>query len=112
MGRVIEPAMAFLEQLTWLIEENRRGGGVRIGGMTAMLKVVSTRCLEFCVREAQQVMGGVGYSRGGRGGRVEAISRDVRVMAVGGGSEEIMDQLAIREETKDLKKYNAARSKL
>ena len=73
MGRVIEPAMAFLEQLTWLIEGNRRGGfngeEVRIGGMTAMLKVVSTRCLEFCVREAQQIMGGVGYSRGGRGGR-------------------------------------------
>ena len=56
---------------------------VRIGGMTAMLKVVSTRCLEKCVREAQQIMGGLGYARGGKGGRVEAISRDVRVMAVG-----------------------------
>jgi alkylation response protein AidB-like acyl-CoA dehydrogenase len=33
------------------------------------LKVVSTRCLEFCVREAQQVLGGLGYSRGGKGGR-------------------------------------------
>jgi alkylation response protein AidB-like acyl-CoA dehydrogenase len=62
MGRMIEPAQAFLEQLTWLIELSRKGGskdvGVKIGGMTAMLKVVSTRCLEKCVREAQQVMGG------------------------------------------------------
>ncbi|PVH78484.1 acyl-CoA dehydrogenase NM domain-like protein [Cadophora sp. DSE1049] len=114
MGRMIEPAQAFLEQLTWLIELNRKSGkdDVRIGGMTAMLKVVSTRCLEKCVREAQQIMGGLGYARGGKGGRIEAISRDVRVMAVGGGSEEIMSELAIREETKDLKKYAKASSKL
>ncbi|KAH6671949.1 acyl-CoA dehydrogenase/oxidase [Halenospora varia] len=119
MGRMIEPAQAFLEQLTWLIELSRKGGGkgadnVRIGGMTAMLKVISTRCLEKCVREAQQIMGGLGYARGGRVGasRIEAISRDVRVMAVGGGSEEIMSELALREETKDLKKYASASSKL
>ncbi|RAL61889.1 hypothetical protein DID88_002952 [Monilinia fructigena] len=85
MGRMIEPAQASLEQLTWLIELSRKSGGkndVRIGGMTAMLKVVSTQCLEKCVREAQQVMGGLGYARGGKGGRIEAISMDVRVMAV------------------------------
>jgi alkylation response protein AidB-like acyl-CoA dehydrogenase len=72
MGRMIEPAQAFLEQLTWLIELNRKSGkndSVRIGGMTALLKIVSTRCLEKCVREAQQVMGGLGYARGGKGGR-------------------------------------------
>jgi alkylation response protein AidB-like acyl-CoA dehydrogenase len=74
MGRMIEPAQAFLEQLTWLIELSRKNGvkegdGVRIGGMTAMLKVVSTRCLEKCVREAQQIMGGLGYAKGGKGGR-------------------------------------------
>jgi alkylation response protein AidB-like acyl-CoA dehydrogenase len=71
MGRLIEPAFAFLEQLTWLIENsgNDRQAAIRIGGMTALLKVMSTRCLETCVREAQQVMGGLGYARGGRGGR-------------------------------------------
>lgn len=85
MGRLIEPAFAFLEQLTWLMEESSRTGRpeVRIGGMTALAKVMATRCLETCVREAQQVMGGLGYSKGGKGGRIEAISRDVRVMAVG-----------------------------
>jgi alkylation response protein AidB-like acyl-CoA dehydrogenase len=88
MGRMIEPAQAFLEQLTWMIELGRKKGGrdddaVRIGGMTAMLKVVSTRCLEKCVREAQQVLGGMGYAKGGKGGRIEAISRDVRVLTVG-----------------------------
>ncbi|KIN07861.1 hypothetical protein OIDMADRAFT_174767 [Oidiodendron maius Zn] len=114
MGRMIEPAQAFLDQLTWLIELNRKGGreNIRIGGMTALLKVVCTRCLEKCVREAQQVMGGLGYAKGGKGGRIEAISRDVRVMAVGGGSEEIMSELSIREEVKDLMKLAEASSKL
>ncbi|PQE21707.1 acyl- dehydrogenase protein [Rutstroemia sp. NJR-2017a BVV2] len=128
MGRMIEPAQAFLEQLTWLAEADRKTGtnNIRLGGMTALLKVISTRCLEKCVREAQQVMGGLGYARGGKGGRfditvhdpfissltIEAISRDVRVMAVGGGSEEIMTELAIKEEVKDLKNYRTKYSKL
>jgi len=78
MGRMIEPAQAFLEQLTWLIELSRKNGGkdgdrVRIGGMTAMLKIVSTRCLEKCVREAQQIMGGLGYAKGGKGGRFVSL---------------------------------------
>lgn len=75
MGRMIEPAQAFLDQLTWLIELNRKSGreDIRIGGMTALLKIVCTRCLEKCVREAQQVMGGLGYAKGGKGGRFVLI---------------------------------------
>jgi alkylation response protein AidB-like acyl-CoA dehydrogenase len=71
MGRLIEPAFAFLEQLTWLIENsgNDPQDTIRIGGMTALLKVMSTRCLEASVREAQQIMGGLGCTRGGKGGR-------------------------------------------
>lgn len=115
MGRAIESSWAFLEMITWLLDDDeKRNGqgnlkgqeGVRIGGMTAILKTMATRCLELCVREAQQILGGLGYARGGRGGRIEAISRDVRVMAVGGGSEEIMSELAIREEVKDLMKLS------
>lgn len=107
--------MAFLEYLTWIMEDARlhgREAQVRIGGMTASLKVMATRTLELCVREAQQVFGGLGYARGGKGGRVEGISRDVRVLAVGGGSEEIMSELAIREEVKDLKVLAEGRAKL
>jgi len=49
------------------------------------------------VREAQQIFGGAGYQRGGgRGERIERISRDVRVLVVGGGSEEILIDLAVR----------------
>ena len=60
----------------------------------AMLKVQATETLEFCAREAMQILGGAGFIRGHR---VERIYREVRVMAVGGGSEEIMRDLAARQ---------------
>ena len=103
-GLLIEPAHAFLEQLCYIVEQSRVSGReVNIGGMTALLKVMSTRCLEQVCREAQQIMGGAGYSKSGRGARIEQISRDVRVHVVGGGSEEIMCDLAVRQEVRDVK---------
>ena len=45
-------------------------------------------------REAMQILGGIGYMRGNR---VERIYREVRVNAIGGGSEEIMRDLASRQ---------------
>jgi alkylation response protein AidB-like acyl-CoA dehydrogenase len=103
-GRIIEPAHSYMEQLVYLIEETKKTPGVgqdpRIGGLSANLKVMAARCLEHVNREAQQVFGGFGYSKYGRGGRVEQISRDVRIMVVGGGSDEILSDLAVREEIK------------
>ncbi|ETI20859.1 hypothetical protein G647_07202 [Cladophialophora carrionii CBS 160.54] len=102
-GILIEPAHSFLEQLCFIIETSRvTGKEVNVGGMTALLKVMSTRCLEQVCREAQQIMGGAGYSKTGRGARIEQISRDVRVHVVGGGSEEIMLDLAVRQEARDV----------
>ncbi|KAL4871124.1 hypothetical protein BDV12DRAFT_164819 [Aspergillus spectabilis] len=103
-GLLIEPAYAFMEQLVNIIEKtkNQPTDDVRIGGMTALLKVMSTRALEKSVREAQQILGGAGYNKAGKGARIEQISRDARVHVVGGGSEEIMMGLALQEETKAL----------
>jgi alkylation response protein AidB-like acyl-CoA dehydrogenase len=100
---MIESAHAFMENLIYIIENSKdRVDELNIGGMTALLKVMAGRALEKSVREAQQIMGGVGYTRTGIGARVEQISRDVRVQVVGGGSEEIMMGFAIQEETKAL----------
>ena len=60
----------------------------------ALLKVQSSQTLEFCAREAMQILGGAAYMRGNR---VERIYREVRVNAIGGGSEEIMKDLAARQ---------------
>ncbi|KAJ9501371.1 hypothetical protein H2202_003165 [Exophiala xenobiotica] len=103
-GLLIEPVQAFLDQLCYVVETSRvTGREVNVGGMTALLKVMSTRCLERVCREAQQIMGGAGYTKTGKGARIEQISRDVRVHVVGGGSEEIMLDLAVRQEARDVK---------
>lgn len=63
-------------------------------GDIALLKVQASETMEFCAREAMQILGGAGYMRGNR---VERIYREVRVNAIGGGSEEIMRDLATRQ---------------
>ena len=60
------------------------------GGAIALLKAQSTQTMEFCAREAAQIFGGLSYSRGGQGERVERLYREVRAYAIPGGSEEIM----------------------
>ena len=60
-------------------------------GDIAMLKVQCSQTMEFCAREASQILGGASYLRDNR---VERIYREVRVNAIGGGSEEIMRDLA------------------
>jgi Acyl-CoA dehydrogenase, C-terminal domain len=52
-----------------------------------MLKNQATQTMAFCASEAVQIFGGAGFMRGIR---VERIYREVKVNAIGGGSEEIM----------------------
>ena len=58
------------------------------------LKFFCSGHLEWCAGQAMQIMGGAGYLRGHA---VERIYRDVKVMAIGGGSEEIMKDLAMKQ---------------
>lgn len=60
----------------------------------ALLKVQATQAFERVAREAAQVLGGASYIKGNK---VERIYREVRVMAIGGGSEEILLDLAGRQ---------------
>ncbi len=60
----------------------------------ALLKVQATRMFEVAAREAAQVLGGASFIEGTK---TERIYREVRVVAIGGGSEEIMLDLAGRQ---------------
>ena len=113
MGRSIDSAFAWMEQLVSMTEYGKHNGtDTHIGGLIANLKVLAGRTLEHVNREAQQVLGGLGYSMNGRGARIEQISRDVRVMVVGGGSEEILTDLAINQEIKALERIRGRKQKL
>lgn len=95
-----------MEQLVYIIESSKKSPTYppHIGGLMANLKVLAGQTLEHVNRNSQQILGGAGYSKNGRGARIEQISRDVRVMVVGGGSEEILIDLALNQEQKALGK--------
>jgi acyl-CoA dehydrogenase len=59
-----------------------------------MTKNFATRVMQFCADEAVQTLGGTGFIRGSR---AERIYREVKVMTIGGGAEEIMKDLAARQ---------------
>ena len=68
-----------------------------IGGPIALCKVQATKVMEFVARECSQDFGGKAYLKSGPGAAVERVYREVRVYAIGGGSEEIMLDLASRQ---------------
>ena len=76
--------------------------GSNIGGLCALAKVSAARATELAVRESQQILGAFGYNRSSPGARVERISRDLRVLVIGGGSEEILSEMSVMQERKDL----------
>lgn len=89
MVRHVHASTALLDNCAWRV----RNGETPVAELS-LLKVQATRTMEFCAREAMQILGGAGFMRGCR---VERIYREVRVMAIGGGSEEIMLDLAARQ---------------
>ncbi len=59
-----------------------------------MLKNHATQSMQFCADQAVQILGGMGFMRGTKS---ERIYREVKVMMIGGGAEEIMKELAARQ---------------
>ncbi|EGX97248.1 acyl-CoA dehydrogenase [Cordyceps militaris CM01] len=95
----VEAHWAWMEQLAYHIGTSPEGWqSPDVAGRLALLKVQGGQMVELAAREAQQIFGGAGYQRSGPGATVEQISRDLRMLVVGGGSEEIMADLAIRQE--------------
>ena len=93
MSRKVNATKAYMELLTWKV----MNGEQPIADL-ALLKVQASKAMEYCAREAMQILGGAGYLKANSGpGKVERIYREVRVNAIGGGSEEIMLDLASRQ---------------
>jgi acyl-CoA dehydrogenase len=85
----IDAVEAWLERICWQVNE----GQMPVAEI-CKAKFFTSKASEFCASEAMQILGGAGYLRGNR---VERIYREVKVMAIGGGSEEIMRDLAVRQ---------------
>jgi acyl-CoA dehydrogenase len=89
MAMRIEATQAMLELLTWRVEQ-----GEDPIAEICMLKNQATATLAFRASEGVRIFGGAGYMRGAK---VERIYREVKVNAIGGGTEEIMKDLASRQ---------------
>ncbi len=89
MSARIDALEAYLNQICWMTDRNRTPVAE-----ISKAKFLGTKTLEYCASEAMQIFGGAGYLRGNP---VERVYREVKVMAIGGGSEEIMKDLAIRQ---------------
>jgi len=101
MARQIEATQSMVEYVTYqLATLNHKDQNDRLGGPIALLKAQSTTVFEFCAREAAQIFGGLAYTRGGQGEKVERLYREVRAYAIPAGSEEIMLDLGIRQALK------------
>jgi acyl-CoA dehydrogenase len=89
MARQIAATQAWVDLCAWQVQNS-----CDRPADFALLKVQATQMLEQIAREAAQVLGGASYITGSK---VERIYREVRVNAIGGGSEEIMLDLAGRQ---------------
>lgn len=85
----IDMIEAYQERICWAINQ-----GLMPVAEIAKAKVQATKALEFVASEGMQIFGGAGYLTGNP---VERVWREVKVMAIGGGSEEIMRDLAVRQ---------------
>ena len=93
MAARIETARAFVYELAWRLQHHC-GAGAALVARVCMAKVVATQAMQFCADQAVQILGGMGYMRGTKS---ERLYREVKVMMIGGGSEEIMKDLAARQ---------------
>ncbi len=89
MAMKVNAVKATLESLAWRVQQ-----GERPVAEICMLKNLATTTLEWVANEAVQILGGAGYLRGSK---VERIYRETKVMSIGGGSQEIMKDLAARQ---------------
>lgn len=85
----LEAVKANLDLITWRVSNKH----MPIAEV-CMLKNFACTALEWIANEAMQVFGGAGYLRGAR---VERIYRETKVLTIGGGSLEVMKDLAARQ---------------
>ncbi|WPG40109.1 acyl-CoA dehydrogenase family protein [Variovorax sp. EBFNA2] len=85
MATRIEATRTLLDDLAARLDD-----GQSPAAQIAMAKNFATQTFQFCADQAVQILGGMGFMRGTR---VERLYREVKVMTIGGGAEEVMKDL-------------------
>ena len=94
----IESTRAWLQSVSARADAGDRGDksakGAEWVAQVCLLKNHATQTMQFCADQGVQILGGMGFMRGTA---CERIYREVKVMMIGGGAEEIMKELASRQ---------------
>jgi len=94
----IESTRAWLNAVSARADAGDRGDKTAKGAewvsQVCLLKNHATQTMQFCADQGVQILGGMGFMRGTK---CERIYREVKVMTIGGGTEEIMKELASRQ---------------
>ncbi len=89
MIRTVRGTYSYLDHCVWRFNN----GDMPVADL-CMLKIQATEILEKCAREALHITGGSAYTGASR---LERIFRESRIFALGGGTEEILKDLASRQ---------------
>ncbi|HXF44629.1 MAG TPA: acyl-CoA dehydrogenase family protein [Burkholderiaceae bacterium] len=96
--KLADMTMRIESAAAWLAQLAARADAVDSGpawvAHVCLLKNHATQTMQFCADAAVQILGGMGFMRGTV---CERIYREVKVMTIGGGAEEIMKELAARQ---------------
>ncbi len=94
----IASTQAWCDALTARADAGEESAGKEVAARwvaeVCMLKNHATQTMQFCADQSVQILGGMGFMRGTKS---ERIYREVKVMMIGGGAEEIMKELASRQ---------------
>ncbi|WHZ10731.1 MAG: Acyl-CoA dehydrogenase [Burkholderiaceae bacterium] len=97
-GAAAPPGRPKAQQPPWGAATHAQQGSVGAHndwvGEICTLKNQATQTMQFCADAGVQILGGMGYMRGTV---CERIYREVKVITIGGGTEEIMKELAARQ---------------
>ncbi len=89
MATRIEATRAFIDNIV-----ARMDAGEQPVAQVCMLKNFAAQTIQACSGEAVQILGGMGFMRGTVS---ERVYRDAKVYMIGGGAEEILNDLAARQ---------------
>lgn len=94
----IESTRAWVNAVSARADAGDRGDksakGAEWVAQVCLLKNHATQTMQFCADQGVQILGGMGFMRGTA---CERVYREVKVMMIGGGTEEIMKELASRQ---------------
>lgn len=95
--KLVDMQMRIQSTTAWVdavaAQADRGDTGQEWVAQVCMLKNHATQTMQFCADQAVQILGGMGFMRGTVS---ERIYREVKVMMIGGGAEEIMKDLAAK----------------